>query len=80
MTEFIPTGIGGFANRQVTKSKTPDKSGGNTMERREFFPPPRPIPNFIPTPETIDALIERALAALARGIYWDRGSIINIVL
>lgn len=82
MAEFIPTGIGGFAARPATKRTViPNKSGGTTTyERHELYPPPRPAWNFVPTQEAIDTLVERALAALSKGIYWDRGSIINIVL
>lgn len=36
--------------------------------------------NFIPSPHELQAMIDRALTALSRGVYWDRGSIINIVL
>jgi hypothetical protein len=79
MVEFIPTGIGGFAARPAAR-KTADKSGTRKFERHELFPPPRPPRNFIPSPEEIEALLERAIAALARGMYWDRGSIINLVL
>jgi hypothetical protein len=82
MAEFIPTGIGGFAARPARRAITPipDRSGMPSYERQELLPPPRPVYNFIPTPEAIDALVQRALAALAKGIYWDRGSIINLVL
>lgn len=50
------------------------------MDRAAYNPPPRPHPSFIPGPEALENLIRRALAALERGIYWDRGSIINILL
>jgi len=81
MAEFIPTGIGGFAARPTKRNVViRDKAGAQSFERDQLYPPPRPLHNYIPTPETIDALITRALAALAKGIYWDRGSIINLVL
>ncbi|HEU5046318.1 MAG TPA: hypothetical protein VFT64_00590 [Rickettsiales bacterium] len=83
MAEFIPTGIGGFASSRPTKRKvtTQDKPNTTTsFERHELLPPPRPVRNFIPAQEVIDSLVTRAIAALSKGIYWDRGSIINIVL
>ena len=81
MAEFIPTGIGGFATRPAKRNVIPPKSSDTpAYERHELYPPPRPIRNFIPSPEDIEALVKRAIAALAKGIYWDRGSIINIVL
>jgi hypothetical protein len=79
MAEFIPTGIGGLRAKPSMR-KSMDKSNAKAYERHELNPPPRPPRNFIPTQESIDALVSRAIAALAKGIYWDRGSIINLVL
>jgi hypothetical protein len=79
MAEFIPTGIGGLGTRGVPR-KAGDKPAGRSYERHELLPPPKPSRNFIPSQEAIDALLERALAALRRGMIWDRGSIINLVL
>jgi len=80
MAEFIPTGIGGLRARTTTRKSLSNKPGTRSFERHELIPPPRPPRNFIPTQEDIDTLLERAIAALARGMYWDRGSIINLVL
>ncbi len=80
MAEFIPTGVGGFASRPAARKVSADKPKARNYQRHELMPPPRPPRNFIPAPEAIEALLERAIAALARGIYWDRGSIINLVL
>ena len=81
MAEFIPTGLGGFATRPAQKRTViRDQRGLPSFERHELYPPPRPLRDFIPTQEAIDTLVTRAIAALAKGIYWDRGSIINIVL
>lgn len=84
MAEFISTGLGGLSVKPTLRKPVAPASSGrqNTREfdREELLPPPRPVRNFIPTPEAMDELITRALAALARGFYWDRGSIVNIVL
>ncbi len=79
MAEFISTGLGGLVSRPTVRKPAP-KSGKRNYERHELMPPPRPPRNFIPTQEDIDTLLERALAALARGMFWDRGSIVNLVL
>ena len=42
--------------------------------------PKRAHINYIPEPDALQRLIDRALDALSRGSYWDRGSIINLVL
>jgi hypothetical protein len=81
MAEFIPTGIGGFAARPATKRNAiRDRRPAPSYEQNDLYPPPRPLRDYIPTPEVIESLVSRAVAALAKGIYWDRGSIINIVL
>ncbi len=41
---------------------------------------PRAALNLIPSPDMLTSLIAQARQALAKGIFWDRGSIINIVL
>lgn len=84
MAEFISTGLGGLSVRPTIRKpvtgKSPDKQDERTFDREELLPPPRPLRNVIPTPEAMRELIDRAIAALARGMYWDRGSIINIVI
>ncbi len=50
------------------------------LDREAYLPPKRPNANFIPSADQILALVTRAQAALARGIYWDRGTIINVLL
>ena len=80
MAEFVPTGIGGFVTKGTKRKIIPAKSKMPSYNREELAPPPKPRNNVVPSPEVIESLITRALAALAKGIYWDRGSIINIVL
>lgn len=84
MAEFISTGLGGLSVKATVRKpvtgKSADKDGSKEFDREELMPPPRPMRNAIPSPEAMQQLVERALAALARGLYWDRGSIVNIVL
>lgn len=80
MSEFVPIGIGRLSSRPTIQRKSTDNSRARSYERHELLPPARPPRNFIPAPEDIEALLERAIAALAKGMYWDRGSIINLVL
>ncbi len=79
MAEFVPLGLGGLGARGVPR-KSGDRPATRQYERHELMPPPKPPRNFIPSQEAIDALLERALAAFRRGMIWDRGSIINLVL
>lgn len=84
MAEFISTGLGGLSVKPTTRkpvaSPSSDRQSARQYSREELLPPPRPQRNIIPSPEALQELVDRALAALARGLYWDRGSIINIVL
>ena len=79
MVNLVP----GFSPRPATTRTTRSgvgQRGTTAIERSEFSPPSRPQANFIPSPTVLKELIDRALEALSRGIYWDRGSIINILL
>jgi len=84
MAEFVPLGLGGLSARPASPKagarRSGDKPASRSFERHELIPPPKPPRNFIPSDEVISGLIERALAALLRGMIWDRGSIINLVL
>jgi len=42
--------------------------------------PKRAHENFIPSPEALRTLITGAVEALRRGIRWDRGTILNLVV
>lgn len=50
------------------------------IDRRVFAPPPRPRVNVVPDLPQLQQLIAQALKALKNGVYWDRGSIVNILL
>lgn len=48
--------------------------------KSQFYPRFRARLNSIPNAEELARRISDALDALTRGVYWDRGSIVNIVL
>jgi hypothetical protein len=64
------TGIGksGVGRRQTTASDTP------------VVKPARANLNVIPEPESLATLIRSAVAALRQGTFWDRGTILNILV
>ncbi len=80
MVNFIPGGIGTVISRPPVKKSPKENKREVRVDIGEFSPPPRPHVNYIPEPEEIEELVGRALNALARGFYWDRGSIVNLVL
>lgn len=45
-----------------------------------YVTPQRSDINFIPAPESLATLISSAVAALRRGVFWDRGTIINLLV
>ncbi len=51
-----------------------------TEDRKKHQPPKHRGFTSIPAPDVLEKMIERALAALQRGIFWDRGSIINLMV
>ena len=71
--------IGRFGLQPLVTGKA-DKKRREEKSGRSIFGPGRARRNVIPTPEEMQALIERALQAMGKGVYWDRGSILNIVL
>lgn len=69
----VTTGVGRLADARK-RTKADDK------ELRDYAPPHRAQYNYVPSPDVLKNMIDRALEALAKGVYWDRGSIINLVL
>ena len=45
-----------------------------------YTPPARSDLNYIPAPESLMTLIGNAVDALRRGVYWDRGTILNVLV
>lgn len=69
----ISSGIGRLADARK-RLEQPEK------ELRDYRPPHRAQHNYIPSADVLKNMIDRALEALSKGVYWDRGSIIDIVL
>jgi len=46
----------------------------------EVIVPVRANVNFIPSPESLRTLIAGAVAALRKGITWERGTILNLMV
>ena len=62
---------------------------GKTSERKRqqvsngkaaFKPPARSEINYIPANESLFTMINSAVEALRNGVYWDRGTILNLVV
>ena len=72
----VTTGQPTIANKPRQEKLDKTVGAGRRTARRS----PRARVNFIPDMEQLKAMIDDALTALSRGVYWDRGSIIDIVL
>jgi hypothetical protein len=63
----------------------PAQTGKNYEQRADrqavkVAAPKRAEMNFIPSPESLGTLIRGAVEALRSGTYWDRGSILNLLV
>lgn len=76
-------------NINPNRISTPLNAGSKAAERRRQQPqtehdkvvvPRRASENYIPEPESLATLIRSAVAALRKGITWDRGTILNVVV
>ncbi len=48
--------------------------------RQDIPKPARAHVNYVPSNESLKTLIANATFALRQGVYWDRGSIVNLLL
>ncbi len=60
--------------------RTDDTKRQEVEDKSKYYPSRRARENVIPGSDELARLIDRALNALSQGVYWDRGSIVNIVL
>lgn len=68
---------------QPTVTSQPRKervASTNDVSRKVQRRSPRARVNFIPDMQLLQEMVEDALTALSKGIYWDRGAIVDIVL
>jgi len=75
-------------NLDPNRIRLPGGSSGKLTDRRPSDSsvselPPKPARahvNFMPSPESLRTLIASAVTALARGVRWDRGTILNLLV
>lgn len=76
MTEIRKHRWGGAMQISAEPAKAKSKPAEG---KSRFYPKNRARLNKVPGPEELSHLINQALTALGRGVYWDRGSILNIL-
>lgn len=70
-------------NRINVSTGTSGRTGGRRAPLTSddtYKAPSRAHINFIPSPESLSTLILSAVDALKRGIRWDRGTILNLLV
>jgi hypothetical protein len=68
--------IASSATSKTTERRRPQA----TSNKSAFRPPSRADLNYIPSVESLFTLINSAVEALRNGVYWDRGTILNVVV
>ncbi len=62
-------------------SKTSQQRQQETeAQQSAYVVPKRSDINFIPAAESLRTLISSAVASLRKGVYWDRGTILNLIV
>ncbi len=74
--QINPSFSGGISGvkPQIRPSRLPTQQG------EEVAVPERAELNFIPSAESIATFVQHAISALKQGIYWDRGTILNVLV
>lgn len=73
--EFNPSGIRPATGRPAGNRRQPQASSDAPAKPKE-----KAHLNYIPAPESLRTVVASALDALRRGVTWDRGSILNLLV
>ncbi len=71
-------GIGGLSPAPKRIAARPQRR--ETEEADPLLPPQTRGFRTIPNLDVLEKLVDRAVSALRQGIFWDRGSILNILV
>jgi hypothetical protein len=69
----INTNINDIPGRPRVSPRRPSDRARLTPKQRAFL-------NEIPSPDLLRSMVENAMDALSAGIYWDRGTIVNLIV
>jgi hypothetical protein len=80
--ELNPKQIGPASSGGVKSTPRRRQDSDRSLSEADSYSPPkaRAHVNFIPAPESLSTLIDGAVAALRKGVYWDRGTILNLLV
>jgi hypothetical protein len=77
MVDVISGGIATLL--KPTSRRREERRAVSGRSSSDYYPDPASL-NAIPEPDELDDLIYRARNARSKGYYWDRGSILNVLL
>ncbi|MEQ1790428.1 MAG: hypothetical protein ABL857_08290 [Rickettsiales bacterium] len=71
-------------NRINIQSGNAGKSGAGQRKspsnEERIIIPAKAVVNNIPSPESMQTMIRSAVDSLRKGVFWDRGTILNLVI
>lgn len=76
MTSIRPSIHSPSGYRHPEQKTTRERPAGDAFN--DTTPPRARGFKAIPSPEALNELVKRAVSAMKSGVYWDRGSILNI--
>ncbi len=74
-----PNRINNPGARPTAKAAERKRQQSSIIEAPQVAPKRAHI-NFIPSPESLATLVGSAIAALRKGVRWDRGTILNLLV
>jgi hypothetical protein len=77
--EFNSNRIGTSSTGTGSANRRRQPSGQNGI-LGDVIVPKRADVNYIPGPESLQTLISSAVESMRRGVAWDRGTILNLLL
>jgi hypothetical protein len=80
MTVNLNPGAVNLPNGGRLQDRKRDQAGKGRARDDGGPVPARASVNFIPGPDSLQTLISGAVQALKRGVYWDRGTILNLLV
>ncbi len=67
-------------NSQQPNAGRSNSGNRPSVNEERIIVPSKAVVNNIPAPESLQTMIRSAVNALRSGVFWDRGTILNIIV
>jgi hypothetical protein len=67
-------------NSQQANAGRPNSGNRSSVNEERIIVPSKAVVNNIPAPESLQTMIRSAVNSLRNGVFWDRGTILNLVV